>query len=37
MTVEFASEGDLAYSAKADAAKKEVRIELEFDVEGTIQ
>ncbi len=37
LTVDFASEGDLAYTAKADAAKKEVRIELEFDVEGTIQ
>lgn len=37
LTVDFASEGDLAYSAKADATKKEVRMELEFDVEGTLQ
>lgn len=37
VTVDFANEGDLAYTAKADPAKKEVRVELEFDVEGTIQ
>jgi hypothetical protein len=37
MTVDFANESDLAYSAKGDSAKKEVRLELEFDVGGTIQ
>lgn len=36
VSVDFASESDLAYAAKANPAKKEVRIELEFDVEGSV-
>jgi phosphoribosylaminoimidazole-succinocarboxamide synthase len=36
LKVEFASESDLDYRAKIDPPKKAVRLELEFDVEGTV-
>lgn len=32
LTVDFASESDLPYKAKADARKKTVTVEMEFDV-----
>lgn len=36
LTVEFADEGDLPFRAKAAPDKKELRLELEFDVDGSI-
>lgn len=34
LTVEFAEESDLPYTAKIDARKQSVRVELEFEVGG---